>query len=64
MFLVLTGHGAKKGWREETCYGIIKVDVLMLTLKRREGVDVRGGNVETLTNFQSKTLAGINLIMT
>lgn len=63
MFLVLTGHGVENGWRKETLCVIIKVDVLMLTLKRRESVGVEVGNVQKLINFQSKTLSGINLLM-
>lgn len=63
MFLVLTGHGVEKGWRKETHCVIIRVDVLILTLKRREGVGVGVGNFQTLINFQSKTLSGINLLM-
>jgi len=63
VFLVLTGHGVEKGWMKETRCVIIKVDVLMLTLKRRDGVGVGVGNVQTLINFQSKTVSGINLLM-
>lgn len=63
MFLVLTGHGVERGWRKETRCVIIKVDVLMLTSKRREVVGVEVGNVQTLINFQSKTHSGINLLM-